>query len=110
MGQNLCSSEVAGILNIVTLMRPFPQLLKTDNGSEFAWEMLDEWVYERDIKIYFPRPGTPTGNATVGSFDGRLIQECLNEMWFMSLEDVQCKIETWGIRYKQNRPILHLVG
>jgi len=41
----------------------------------------------------FSRPGTPTDNATVESFNGRLRQECLNENWFMSLEDALCKIE-----------------
>ena len=81
-----------------------PQLLKTDNGSEFAGKMLDKWVYERGIRIDFSRPGTPTDNATVESFNGRLRQECLNENWFMSLEDARCKIEAWRIHYNQRRP------
>lgn len=36
VGQNLRSSEVAEMLNNIALRRPLPQLLKTDNGSEFA--------------------------------------------------------------------------
>lgn len=83
MGQNLRSSEVAEMLDNTALRRPLPQLLKTDNGSEFAGKMLDKWVYERDIRIDFSRPGTPMDNATVESFNGRLRQECLNENWFM---------------------------
>lgn len=51
--------------------------------------MLDRWVYERGIRIDFSRPGTPTDNATVESFNGRLRQECLNENWFMSMEDAR---------------------
>ena len=66
--------------------------------------MLDKWVYERDIRIDFSRPGTPTDNATVESFNGRLRQECLNENWFMSMEDARCKIEAWRIHYNQSRP------
>ncbi|EIY5162694.1 transposase [Klebsiella variicola] len=31
-------------------------------------------------------------------------QECLNENWFMSLEDARCKIEAWCIHYYQRRP------
>ena len=81
-----------------------PQLLKTDNGSEFARKMLDRWVYERGIRIDFSRPVTPTDNATVESFNGRLRQECLNENWFMSMEDARCKIEAWRIHYNQSRP------
>ena len=47
VGQNLRSTEVAEMLNAIALRRPLPQLLKTDNGSEFAGKMLDKWVYER---------------------------------------------------------------
>lgn len=65
------------MLNSIELRRPLPQLLKTDNGSEFAGKMLDKWVYERGIRIDFSQPGTPTDNATVESFNGRLRQECL---------------------------------
>lgn len=36
VGQNLRSSEVAEMLDTIALRRPLPQLLKTDNGSEFA--------------------------------------------------------------------------
>ncbi|HCB2860461.1 TPA: IS3 family transposase [Klebsiella aerogenes] len=104
VGQNLRSTEVAEMLNAIALRRPLPQLLKTDNGSEFAGKMLDKWVYERGIRIDFSRPGTPTDNATVESFNGRLRQECLNENWFMSLEDARCKIEAWRIHYNEKRP------
>ncbi|HBC8114612.1 TPA: IS3 family transposase [Raoultella planticola] len=104
VGPNLRSTEVAEMLNTITLRRPLPQLLKTDNDSEFAGKMLDKWVYERGSRIDFSRPGTPTGNATVESFNGKLRQECLNENWLVSLEDARCKIEAWCIHYNQRRP------
>lgn len=85
MGQNLRSTEVAEMLNTIALRRHLPQLLRTDNGSEFAGKMLDKWEYGRGISIYFSRSGTPTDNATEESFNGRLRQEYLNENWFMSL-------------------------
>ncbi|EFA5156700.1 transposase family protein [Escherichia coli] len=60
VGQNLRSTEVEEMLNIIALRRPLPQLLKNDNGFEFARKMLDRWVYGRGIRIDFSRPGTPT--------------------------------------------------
>lgn len=66
--------------------------------------MLDKWVYERGSRIDFSRPETPTDNATVESFNDSLRQECLNEKWFMSVEDARCKIEGWRIHYNQSRP------
>lgn len=104
VGRNLRSTEVAEMLNSIALRRPLQQLLKTDNGFEFAGKMLDKWVYERGIRIDFSRPGTPTDNARVASFNGRLRQECLNENWFMSLKDAWCKIEAWRKHYNQKRP------
>ncbi len=92
------------MLDSIACRRPLPQLLKTDNGSEFAGKMLDKWVYERGIRIDFSRLGTPTDNATVESFNGRLREECLNENGFMSLEDARCKIEACRIHYNQRRP------
>lgn len=43
------------------------ELLKTYNGSVFGGKMLDKWAYERRIRIDI----TPTGNASVESFNGR---------------------------------------
>lgn len=65
--------------------------------------MLDQWEYELGIDIDFSRPGNPTDNATVESFNYRLRQECLKENWFMSLEDARCKIEASLIHYNQKR-------
>jgi len=49
VGQNLHSSEVAEILNIIVLRRPLPYLLKTDNGYEYAADLRSvipdyEWI------------------------------------------------------------------
>jgi len=72
--------------------------------------MLDRGVYERGVRIDFSRPGTPTDNTTVESFNGRLRQECLNENGFMSLEDARCKIEACAYTITRVVPILHQAG
>jgi putative transposase len=70
-----------------------PQTIKTDNGSEFISKVMNKWAYERSIELDLSRPGKPTNNAMVESFNGRLRQECLNKHWFMSLSDATVKIE-----------------
>jgi len=67
--------------------------IKIDNSSEFISKVMDKWAYERGIELEFSRPGKPTENAMVESFNGRLRQECLNEHWLMSLQDTWNKIE-----------------
>lgn len=86
------------------LMSATNGLFRRYHGSEFAGKVMDRWAYERDIEIDFSRPGIPTDNATVESFNGRLRQECLNENWFLSLDDARHKIEAWRVFYNQVRP------
>lgn len=66
--------------------------------------MTDKWAYERGVELDFSRPGKPTDNAAVESFNGRLRQECLNASWFLSLADAQTKIEAWRRYYNESRP------
>jgi putative transposase len=77
---------------LIVAQRGKPQTIKSDNGSEFISKVMDKWAYERAIELDFSRPGKPTDNAMVEGFNGRLRQECLNEHWFMSLEDAKDKI------------------
>jgi putative transposase len=56
------------------------------------------------VTLDFSRPGKPTDNAYVESFNGRLREECLNVNWFLSLEDAQVKIEAWRREYNESRP------
>ncbi|MCS4274712.1 transposase InsO family protein [Raoultella sp. BIGb0132] len=44
----------------------------------------------------FSRPGKPTDNPFIESFNGSLRDECLNIHWFLSLEDAQYKLDNWA--------------
>lgn len=54
---------------------------------------MDQWAYANGVQLDFSRPGKPTDNALIEFFNGRLRAECLNENWFLSLEDAEEKIE-----------------
>jgi putative transposase len=73
-------------------------------GSEFISKAMDRWAYERGVELDFSRPGKPTDNAKVESFNGRFRQECLNAHWFMSLDDAKRKIDAWRQHYNETRP------
>ncbi len=61
-----------------------PKVLFCDNGSEFTSQAMDLWAYQNGMKIDFSRPGKPTDNAFVESFNGTFRAECLNAHWFGS--------------------------
>ena len=102
--QSLKGEDVVHVLNTIVKERGKPITIKTDNGSEFISKVMDKWAYERGVELDFSRPGKPTDNAMIESFNGRLRQECLNEHWFMSLQDARTKIEDWRRFYNEARP------
>jgi hypothetical protein len=65
---------------------------------------VDHWAYWNGVKLDFSRPGKPTDNAYIESFNARFRLECLNEHWFMSLEDAREKAKRWRRDYNENRP------
>ena len=94
-GQRLTGDDVVQILKQVTQQRgAHPETIRVDNVPEFILKSLDLWAYWNRVKLDFIRPGKPTGNAFIESFNGRLRQECLNQHWFLSLEDAQEKLDS----------------
>ncbi len=104
VGQSLKGEDVVRVLTAITQERGLPRTIKSDNGSEFTSKVMDKWAYERHVELDFSRPGKPTDNANVESFNGRLRQECLNATWFMSIDDARGKIEAWRQYYNESRP------
>jgi putative transposase len=94
---------------VATLMqvadeKGLPKSIRIDNGPEFTSKVLDQWAYLNRVELDFIRPGKPTDNALIEAFNGRFREECLNESWFLSLEDAVEKVEEWRQHYNQDRP------
>ena len=81
-----------------------PKFLFCDNGSEFTSQMLDLWAYQNGVQIDFSRPGKPTDNAYVESFNGTFRAECLDVHWFATLTEAKQLIEAWRREYNESRP------
>jgi len=97
-------ADVASVLAEIGRDRQLPKVIKVDNGPEFTSKALDKWAYENQVKLDFSRPGKPTDNALIESFNGSVRAECLNENWFLSLADAKEKVESWRIDYNEQRP------
>ena len=101
---SLPGMRVVRVLEQLGERRGLPEVLVMDNGPEFAGQALDVWAYERKVRLHFIEPGKPMQNAFVESFNGKFRDECLNEHWFVSLEDARRKIEAWRQDYNEVRP------
>src|ERR1700722_18972717 len=65
---------------------------------------MEAWAYQYGVQLDFIRPGRPTENGYIESFNGRLRDECLNVQVFFALVDVREKLELWRQDYNQVRP------
>ena len=65
---------------------------------------MDQWAYEHGVALHFIRPGKPTDNGHIESFNGKFRDECLNQFWFVNLVEARERIEAWRIDYNQVRP------
>ena len=81
-----------------------PKRIQVDNGSEFISKDFDRWAYDNKVILDYSRPGKPTDNPFIESFNGSFRDECLNVNWFLSLDDAHDKINGWVNEYNCFRP------
>lgn len=100
----LSGERVAATLDRVARGRGYPKSIRVDNGTEFYSQAMDRWAYRHGVELAFIRPGKPTENGYIESFNGRLRDECLNVHLFFGLEDARQKLEAWRMDYNTTRP------
>lgn len=111
VGQSIKGEDVVNIVERLRIENAaVPQRIHVDNGSEFISKTLDKWAYENKVILAFSRPGKPTDNPFIESFNGSFRDECLNVNWFLSLDDASEKITFWRNEYNQFRPHSSLKG
>lgn len=101
---SLPGERVVRVLEQLGVSRGLPKAIVCDNGPEFRGEALDQWADRHGVALQFIQPGKPIQNAFAESFNGRFRDECLNESWFVSLEDARQTIEAWRVDYNVARP------
>jgi putative transposase len=104
VGVSLTGERVVTVLERLRRTIGRPERIAVDNGPEFISKTLDAWAYQNGVRLEFSRPGKPTDNALVESFNGRFRDECLNQHWFASLEEARQTVEAWRIEYNTERP------
>lgn len=101
---HLTGQSVVDAMNRIALERALPYAITVDHGTEFTSKSLDEWCYLRGVKLDFIRPGKPTENAFIESFNGRLRDECLNVNEFDTLDETRKILQSWRDDYNHHRP------
>ena len=110
VAHSIPSVAVIEVLERLREERGLPEVLISDNGSEFTSRAFDAWAYARGLKLEYIQPGKPVQNAFIESFNGSFRDECLNLHWFQSLADAKRVIENWKEDYNTVRPHSSLEG
>ncbi len=95
---------VAEVLEAWVRKHGAPASITVDHGTEFTSKALEAWAWSRGVALDFIRPGKPTENGYIESFNGRLRDECLNVQQFTSLKHAQALMEAWRTDYNHQRP------
>ena len=101
---SLPGQRVARVLDRRCAQHGRPALIRVDNGPEFAGQALDAWAYQQGVRLDFIDPGKPMQNGYLESFNGKFRDECLNQHWFLNLDDARRLIEVWRDDYNTTRP------
>lgn len=103
--QSIKGEDVVEVLNDLKYQKKeVSRRIQVDNGTEFISKALDLWAYENNVTLDYSRPGKPTDNPYIESFNGRFRDECLNVNWLLSLQDARYKIDFWRRGYNEFRP------
>ena len=101
---SLPAARVVRVLDRLAAAHGRPRAITVDNGTEFTARATDAWAHAHGVELRFSRPGTPTDNPFIESFNDKFRDECLNQHWFGGLADARFTIENWRIDYNLNRP------
>jgi putative transposase len=101
---SLSGEKVVAVLDRLAAAGSKPNILHVDNGPEFISKVLDAWAYKNGVHLEFSRPGKPTDNPFIESFNGKLRTECLEQNWFASLREAKETLEAHRKEYNTQRP------
>jgi putative transposase len=101
---SISGRRVARELSALIERRGKPQMIVSDNGTEFTSNAILSWVSDHRIEWHYIAPGRPMQNGYVESFNGRMRDELLNETLFTDLDQARRVIDGWTCDYNTVRP------
>jgi putative transposase len=76
---SISGKRVARELTTIISARGKPQMIVSDNGTEFTSNAMLGWAKDYGVDWHYITPGRPMQNGYIESFNGRMRDELLNE-------------------------------
>ena len=102
--RQLTADQVLTTLWQAMVQYGIPAYIRSDNGSEFIANKVQQWLKENGIKTIYIDPGSPWQNGYIESFHSRFRDECLDREFLLNLREARVVIEDWRQHYNQIRP------
>ena len=101
---SISGRRVARELTTIVSARGKPQMIVSDNGTEFTSNAILGWAKDHGVDWHYIAPGRPMQNGYIESFNGRMRDELLNESLFVDLDQARQLINAWVADYNTARP------
>ncbi|ASS53998.1 IS3 family transposase [Rhizobium leguminosarum] len=101
---SISGRRVARELTTLIERRGKPDMIVSDNGTEFTSNAILAWSKDHKVEWHYIAPGKPMQNGYVESFNGRMRDELLNESLFFGLDHARSAIAEWAEDYNHFRP------
>jgi transposase InsO family protein len=104
IGRPVKAADVIYELSELFVERGAPDILRSDNGSEFTAESVRDWLQRLGVKTLFIEPGSPWENGYIESSNGKMRDELLNGEIFDTILEAIVITERWTKTYNTVRP------
>lgn len=101
---NLKADDVVNVLSELFFTEGIPEYIRSDNGSEFVAQKVQDFLAKIKVKTAYITPGSPWENGFNERFNGILRDELLNGEVFYSLKEAQVMVENYMWEYNNIRP------
>ena len=102
--RSMTGDDMVQVLERLTAVHGFPELLRMDNGTEMTSNAIADWCRFSPSGIVFIDPGSPWQNPFIESFNGKLRDELLAVEQFNTLLEAKIMAEDYRQEYNRYRP------
>ena len=96
--------RLVDLIDRTAVVRGVPQMITVDNGPELTSKALTAWAAANSVVLRYSRPGKPTDNPFIESFNARLRAECANLWWTETINEANQLLNEWRNEYNNDRP------
>ena len=92
------------LLEAMIRERVQPENIRSDNGSEFIAETVQEFMAANGIKAIYIDPGCPWQNGVIESYNSYFRWEFTDRWWFHNYDDIAVAMGDWLWDCNRYRP------